>query len=210
MGIFDVLLGRTKPVAAKLDDLFGLPGALITLEASEGLVATNRAGVCYKPMAGQPFVKTEEEMRELLGLANTDGDDPNGSLKYVADKYAYQWTVITSSDFQTLVTQVHLVNTTIEGEGYGSQLLCSVFGFRPGQSGNEGSGGAGSTFSAGGMPTYLVYLYKRGTFYPFVPLPARERRDSQTEMRLEVVLKQDLKIEPDKERWMPLWELPVA
>jgi hypothetical protein len=199
VGLFDVILGRTKPVAAKLDDLFALPGATIQLEASEGLVATNRAGVCYKPMAGQSFVKTEEEMRQLLGLANTDGDDAAGTLSYEADKFGYQWTVITSSDFQTLVTQVHLVNTTIEEEGYGSQLLCSVFGFRPGPD----AGGRGG-------PTYLVYLYKRGTFYPFVPLGNQEKRDNQSELRLEIVLKSDLKIESEKERWMPLWGLPVA
>ncbi|MGH9172205.1 MAG: PspA-associated protein PspAB [Acidimicrobiales bacterium] len=208
MGILDVILGRTKPAGAKLDDLFGLPGALITLEASENLVATNSAGVCYKPMAGQPFVKTEEEMRQLLGLAGTDGDDPSGSMRYEGDKYGYQWTVISSSDFQTLVTQVHLVNTTIEGEGYGAQLLCSVFGFHAGPDGSEGAPGSGSGNYGGS--TYLVYLYKRGTFYPFVPLGGRERRDSQTELTLEAVLKHDLKIEPDKERWMPLWSLPVT
>jgi hypothetical protein len=132
-------------------------------------------------------------------LANTDGDDVGGKLSYEGDKFGYQWTVITSGDFQTLVTQVHLVNTTIEEEGYGSQLLCSVFGFRPGPD-SSGHGG----------PVYLVYLFKRGTFYPFVPAAGHEKRDNQSELRLEVVLKQDLKIEPEKERWMPLWGLPVA
>ena len=29
------------------------------------------------------------------------------------------------------------------------------------------------------------------------------------ELRLAEVLKEDLKIEPQKERWMPLWGLPV-
>ena len=57
---------------------------------------------------------------------------------------------------------------------------------------------------------YLVYLYKRGTFYPFVPAAgAGERRDSETELRLQVVLADDIKIEPDKERWMALWGLPI-
>jgi len=53
--------------------------------------------------------------------------------------------------------------------------------------------------------TYLVYLYKRGTFYPFVPLPVAEKRDSDRERLLKVTLAQDLSMEPDLERWFPLW-----
>ena len=34
MGFLDSLLGRTKPVQPKLDDLFGLPSAAITLQAA--------------------------------------------------------------------------------------------------------------------------------------------------------------------------------
>lgn len=201
MRLFDVLLGRTKPASAQLDNLFGLPGAVITLRASEGLVPTLQAGVVYKPMAGQPFSKTAEEMTDLLGLGKLDGDDAAGSVRQVGDKYGYQWVVISSSDFETLVTQVHVVNTTLEEDGYGPQLLCSVFGFKP-------------EATAGTAPNteiwYLVYLYKRGTFYPFLPIGRSEKRDHESELRLEVVLKEDLKIEPDKERWMPLWGLPVS
>jgi len=54
-----------------------------------------------------------------------------------------------------------------------------------------------------------VYLYKRGTFYPFVPLGGHERRDQEAELLLENVLGNDLKIEKEKERWMALWGLPV-
>jgi hypothetical protein len=31
MGLFDSILGRTKPVAAKLDAIFALPSASVTL-----------------------------------------------------------------------------------------------------------------------------------------------------------------------------------
>ncbi|MGA8681637.1 MAG: hypothetical protein WB592_14255, partial [Acidimicrobiales bacterium] len=99
---------------------------------------------------------------------------------------------------EALVNQVHLVNTTLEDQGFGPQLLCSVFGFR------STTAGAGGTASL-----YLVYLYKRGTFYPFVPLPGREQRDVATELRLGNVLAEDLKIEKDKANWMALWGLPV-
>lgn len=189
--IVDVLLGRTKPIQANLDNLFGLSGAFITLEASSSLVPSGEAGVCYKPMAGQPFVKTTEEIEGLL----TVGGDP-ATVRQEPDQFGYHWIVLSGNDPQTLVTQCHMVNTSLAEEGYGPQLLCSVFGFGP-------------KAAAGTASTYLVYLYKRGTFYPFVPLGGHERRDQEAELVLADVLGNDLKIEKEKERWMALWGLPV-
>jgi hypothetical protein len=86
-------------------------------------------------------------------------------------------------------------------------LLCSVFAFSPIAGGaSDPTGAAGGATVAG---TYLVYLYKRGTFYPFVPLPSAEKRDSERERLLNVTLSTDLAMEQDLERWFPLWGLPV-
>ncbi len=140
-----------------------------------------------------------------------------GRVRQESDKYGYEWIVVESHDFQELVNQIHVVNTTLEEQSYGPSLLCSVFGF------SGAAGGPELAFPSGGAPspevpaaagavaasTYLVYLYKRGTFYPFLPLPGREKRDVPSELRLAEVLKEDLKLEPQKERWMPLWGLPV-
>ena len=55
----------------------------------------------------------------------------------------------------------------------------------------------------------LVYLYKRGTFYPFAPLDGgRQQRDNALELQVKGVLSEDLKIEPDLTRWMALWGAP--
>lgn len=199
MKLFDILAGRTKPAQANLDALFGLPGAFVTLQASESLVPSGEAGVCYKPAAGQPFAQTAQEMESLLGL----GDGPS-TVREDTDEYGFHWVVIgpragsPAGDPQELVNQIHLVNMTLQEQGFGPQLLCSVFGFRP------ESAAAGSPAT-----TYLVYLYKRGTFYPFVPLQGREQRDVETELRLGIVVQEDLNVEKDKANWMALWGLPV-
>ena len=83
---------------------------------------------------------------------------------------------------------------TLEQYGFGPQLLCSVFGFTEG-------GGSGRRF-------HLVYLYKRGTFYPFAPLGG-ERRDNELELRVKATLAGDLPIEPELSRWFALWGLPL-
>jgi hypothetical protein len=200
VGLLDILLGRTKPVQANLDRLFGLPGARITLEASEGLLPTGQAGVCFKPSDGQAFNATEHEIAEMLAGVGA----ATAKLGEQADSYGYRWIVIGDDDFDTLVTQVHYVNSTLQDHGYGPQLLCSVFGFSP-------AGAAapnGSSRRSGPATTYLVYLYKRGSFYPFVPTGG-EHRDNEAELRLRAVLGQDLAIEADLDRWFPLWDVPV-
>ncbi|MDR3649869.1 MAG: hypothetical protein P4L20_12315 [Acidimicrobiales bacterium] len=73
MGLFDTLLGRTKPVRANLDALFSLPSAAITLQVTAGLVPTGRAGVCFKPPAGQPFAEMQAELEQLLATPDDPG-----------------------------------------------------------------------------------------------------------------------------------------
>ena len=197
MGFLDALLGRSKPVQANLDHLFGLPAARITLEACEALQPTGQAGVCFKPATGQGLDAAEAELRSLLQLDDPiDGESvTNTELADKADEFGYRWIVLTSTDFDTLVTRVHLVNSTLEDHGYGPQLLCSVFGFVDAK-------------HPGTATTFLVYLFKRGTFYPFVPT-GNERRDNEVEMRLKNELADDLSVEKDLDRWFPIWSLPV-
>ncbi|HXZ73481.1 MAG TPA: hypothetical protein VEH31_21765, partial [Streptosporangiaceae bacterium] len=53
----------------------------------------------------------------------------------------------------------------------------------------------------------IIYLYKRGTFYPFAPLGG-ERRDNALELQVRGAVGADLKIETDLSRWFPVWGAP--
>jgi hypothetical protein len=185
----DALLGRSRPKQPKLDALFGVTGAAITLEASAGMRTTGQAAVCFKPASGEGFAAASEELRGLLELAVTEA---GSTLEVTDDRYGYRWVVLADPDTEDLVTSVHLVNATLEQHGFGPQLLCSVFGFR----------------ASGGQRSYLVYLYKRGTFYPFAPLDG-ERRDNELELRVKATLDGDLPVEPELARWFALWGLPL-
>ncbi|MGH8996220.1 MAG: PspA-associated protein PspAB [Acidimicrobiales bacterium] len=208
MGLFDTLLGRTKPVRANLDALFALPSAAVTLQTAAGLISTGSAGVCWKPPAGQSAEDLEKEVGELLDLPDDEStatavSAPAGPKTSVGtftqseDSYGYRWLLLQDPDIEDLVTRVHLANSTLTDGGWGPQLLCSVFGFTP---------QAGATPDARAF--LLVYLYKRGTFYPFAPLP-KERRDNELELRMQAVVGKDLPFEPDLSRWFPLWDAPV-
>ena len=213
MGFLDSLLGRTKPVRPNLDALFALPSAAVTLETSAGLVLSGRAGVCWMPPAGQSAADVQREISQLLdipddltgsgqataeaGQSAAKAGPSAGVLTQAEDSYGYRWLLLEDSDVEDLVNRVPLVNSLLAENGWGPQLLCSVFGVVPGA-------GADST----AKPFYIVYLFKRGTFYPFAPV-GKERRDNELELRVRSLLGSDLPVEPDLSRWFPLWDLPV-
>ena len=142
MKFLDALLGRSKPAQPKLDALFGVTGAAITLEASAGMKPTGQAAVCFKPASGQGFAAASEELQGLLELAVKEA---GSSVQVTDDRYGYRWIVLADPDPEDLVTSAHLVNSTLEQHGFGPQLLCSVFGLA----------------DPSGKRCHLVYLYKR-------------------------------------------------
>ncbi len=56
---------------------------------------------------------------------------------------------------------------------------------------------------------YWIYNYKRGAFYPFVPAPGTQARDSERELRLRAQVGAELPIEEELGRWFPLWDIPI-
>ena len=58
-------------------------------------------------------------------------------------------------------------------------------------------------------PLYVIYNFKRGTFYPFVPAGGDQQRDNERELVLKAQLSGELPIEPELSRWFPLWGIPI-
>ncbi|MFC8715473.1 hypothetical protein ACFUCQ_37050 [Streptomyces sp. NPDC057197] len=192
MGLLDILLGRSRPAPPDLDQLFALPSAAVTLQAATGFTPTGQGAVCFATVEGAAFEQTHREVQALLD-ADTDRTGPPVELS--RDSYGYSWLVSHRAPDQLpdLVNDLHAVNSALEVNGFGPQLLCSLAGFTDGTS----------------RPLALVYLYKRGSFYPFAPLPGRERRrDNALEIQVKAALAGDLRIEQDLSRWFPVWGAP--
>jgi hypothetical protein len=181
------IMGRRKPVQAKLDALFALPGAAITLQTAAGFNPTGVGSVCYREAEGAAFAQTQADVVELLNA--DEGPDVERSV----DEFGFTWLVTRQEppDVATLVTDLHAVNTTLEEQGFGPGLLCSLVSFT----------------DPTGRRLGLVYLYKQGTFYPFAPLEG-QRRDNILEIQIRDLLANDLPIEPQLQRWMPVWGAP--
>jgi hypothetical protein len=127
-------------------------------------------------------------VRELLSMG--EGKTP---VQVSKDSYGFTWLVCQhpADDIEGLVTDLHAVNSSLQAGGFGPQLLCTMLAFRDASGGRLG----------------LIYLYKRGTFYPFVPLSG-QRRDNALEMQVRGALGDDLRIEPDVGRWFAVWGAP--
>ncbi|MEV8116193.1 hypothetical protein AB0O69_15035 [Streptomyces xiamenensis] len=192
MGFLDIILGRSKPVKPDLDQLFAVPSAALTLEAGAGFTPTGLGSVCFASVEGGAFARIQDDVRGLL-----DADTPTGGVpvKFSQDGYGYTWLLAEHdpSDAAGLVNDLHAVNTLLQDGGFGPQLLCSLIGFKDDRD----------------RPLALVYLYKRGTFYPFAPLPGGgERRDTPLELQMRGLLENDLRLEKDLSRWFPVWGAP--
>lgn len=187
MRIWDSLMGRRRPVTANLDALFALPTAAITLQTAAGFTPTGLGSVCYRGAEGAAFAQTQSDVVALLDA--DEGPDVEKSV----DSFGYTWLLARQdpSDVSALVTDLHAVNTTLEAEGFGPGLLCSIVGFE----------------DQAGRALALVYLYKQGTFYPFAPLEG-QRRDNLLEIQVRDLIGNDLPVETQLQRWMPVWGAP--
>jgi hypothetical protein len=185
MGLFDVILGRSRRALSNLDALFALPNSAITLQTSLSFTPTGKGSVCYRAADGPAFAQT---MTEVVALLDND-DDPDVEL--TTDEYGFTWLTAQQDNIEALVTDLHAVNTSLEAQGFSDGLLCSLVTFTDNT----------------GRSLGLVYLYKKGTFYPFAPRDGRQR-DNLLELQVKELLKNDLPIEPELASWMAVWGAP--
>ncbi len=195
MRLFDVLLGRTRPVTPNLDVLFAIPSAADTLRAALDLRPTGAGTVCFKHPEGAAASAAQTDITGLLTL------DKTTQVSTTNDEYGYTWVtcVQPEPDLPALVTDLHAVNTTLVDAGFGPTLLCTVIGFTA----SPDRAAAGSAPRLG-----LVYLFKRGTVYPFAPT-GTQARDNAFEMEVRAHLSGDVPVEQDLARWFPVWNAPV-
>jgi hypothetical protein len=191
MGLFDVLLGRRKLEKPAADRLFALTTAYVTMETELEILSRGTAAVVFQPLQTADFTQIVRDAEEVIRGV---GEESDTTVESTDDSYGYRWVIVRDPDFDDLVVALNALSTSLEGGGYGERILCAVFAFQDAQ----------------GHPVYLIYNYKRGSFHPFVPAPgAAESRDNEHELRLRAQLGNELPIEPELERWLALWGIPI-
>jgi hypothetical protein len=188
MGLTDVLFGRKKLKKAEGEKLFALATARITLEVELGLKPSGSAAVVFKPLSAEQFVRAENELQELLDIA---AQESASRMERRSDEFGFEWLLVHDNDFEELLATVHLVASELVARGFGEQLLAAVFRFQGGE-----------------YPLYLIFGFKRGAFWPFIPKENKER-DNANELELKAKLEKELPIEQDLSRWFALFEAPL-
>jgi PspAB-like protein len=189
VGLLDALFGGRRELKAPAPDrLFAMTTAQVTLEAELGLTHRHVAGIVFQPLGTADFEAIVAETNELLrGTAEETGTE----VESADDEFGYRWLVLRDPDFEDLVVSLNTVSTQLQSGGYGGRLLACVF-----------------SFEEKGRDVYLIYNFKRGAFYPFVP-SGDKSRDTERELRLKAQLANELPLEEDVSRWFPLWEIPL-
>ncbi|HEV3479101.1 MAG TPA: hypothetical protein VG144_06590 [Gaiellaceae bacterium] len=189
MGLRDALFGRRGLKKAQREAIFALPAAAVTMEVELGLKPAGVAAVIFKPLSAGEFVRAENELQELLDVAARDS---SSKLERTSDSYGYEWLIVRDEHFEDLVTTVHLIGSELAARGFGEQLLAAAF-----------------RFEGGKLPVLWIYGYKRGAFWPFVPMGEGQERDNPEELELKAKLEKELPIEPDLSRWFGLFGAPL-
>ena len=189
MGFLDALLGGRRKLSGPAPDrLFAMSTAYVQLETGLGIKSREAAGLVFQPLGTADFESLMKDTEELLASAS---QDTGTTTETKADEYGYRWAILRDPDFEDIVVAINTVSSQLESGGYGDRLLCAVF-----------------AFEENGKPIYWIYNYKRGTFYPFVPA-GKQKRDSEREFRLKAQMADELPLEQEIGRDLPLWDIPI-
>ena len=191
MGLLDALTGRHQVKGPAPDRLFAITTAYITLQSEHQIEPAGSAAIVFQALATSEFEATLREMEEVV---KATGGESGTQVATQDDSYGYRWMVLKGPAIEDLAVGINAVSSSIETAGHGERLLCAVWAF----------------VDANRRQLYFIYNYKRGYWYPFVPQPgSANERDTERELRLKAQMSADLPMEPELERWFPLWGIPI-
>jgi hypothetical protein len=198
MGLRDILTGRHEVKGPAPDRLFAISTAYVALQTEHQIEPAGAAAIVFQALQTSEFESTIKEMEEVVKA--TGGE--NGTQVHTEDdSFGYRWMVLRDGSVEDLAVGINAVSGSIETAGHGERLLCAVFAFKDGKQ----------------RPVYFIYNYKRGFWYPFVPASGSStssstqptERATERELQLKAQMASELPIEPELERWFPLWGIPI-
>jgi hypothetical protein len=195
VGLRDILTGRHTVKGPAPDRLFAISTAYITLQTEHQIDPAGTAAIVFQALATSEFEATLREMEEVV---KATGGESGTTVSTEDDSYGYRWMVLRNPpdapSVEDLAVGINAVSSSIETAGHGERLLCAVFAFADAQK----------------RRVYFIYNYKRGYWYPFVPDPTgSQARLTERELQLKAQMSSELPIEPELERWFPLWGIPI-
>ena len=199
MGLRDILTGRSAVKGPAPDRLFAITTAYVGLQSEHDINPAGSAAIVFQALANAEFQAT---LKDMEAVVRATGGDSGTQVASQDDSFGYRWMVLRNPDgkpsIEDLAVGINAVSGSIEEAGHGERLLCAVFAFND------------TTNLAGSGRVYFIYNYKRGYWYPFVPAPGQQQRSTERELQIKAQVAAELPIEPELERWFPLWGIPIS
>jgi len=195
VGLRDILTGRHEVKGPAPDRLFAISTAYVTLQAEYQIEPVGTAAIVFQALATSEF---EATLRDMEAVVTATGGESGTKVSTQDDSFGYRWMVLRNPDgapsVEDLAVGINAVSGSIETAGHGERLLCAVFAF----------------VDARKQRIYFIYNYKRGAWYPFVPAPGtQQERSTERELQIKAQMSSELPLEPEIERWFPLWGIPI-
>jgi len=190
MGFLDPLLGRRKTKASAPDRLFAITTAYVTLQTGQGINPAGAAAIVFQPLPTGEFQQIVSDVEETV---RGTGQETGTNVETKDDEFGYRWMILRDDEVEDLAVGINAVTDALEINGYKDRVLSAVFAFK----------------DTNTKPLYLIYNYKRGSWYPFVPAGGDKQRDTERELQLKAVLSSELPLEAELDRWFPLWGIPI-
>jgi hypothetical protein len=183
-------MGKRKLAGPAPDRLFAMSTAYVKLETELSITTAGSAAIVFQPLATADFAGIVKDMEQVVEATAADSGI---KVESDDDSYGFRWLILRGQDFDGLVVGVNAVSGALESGGYGDRVLCAVFAFQ-----DESK-----------QRLYWIYNYKRGFFYPFVPAGGEQQRNVEREFVVKAQVGSELPVEPENERWFPLWGIPI-
>jgi hypothetical protein len=195
VGLRDILTGRHQVAGPAPDRLFAIATAYVTLQSEHQIDPAGSAAIVFQALATSEFESTLRDTEEVVKA--TCGDSGT-TVATEDDSYGYRWMILRNAagtpSVEDLAVGINAVSSSIESAGHGERLLAAVFAFTDAQK----------------RRVYFIYNYKRGFWYPFVPDPQNpQQRLTERELQIKAQMESELPMEPELERWFPLWGIPI-
>ena len=185
--------GARRPSRSRRQDrLFALTTAYITLETEHNITTRGEAAIVFQPVDTADF----DEDRHGDGGARARhrrGDRARRSTRR-DDTFGYRWMILRDPDVEDLVV----------GDQRGQRRARRRRLRRPHARG-------GLRLQGRARPPAVPHLQLQARH--LVPVRARRgasrQRDAERELQLKAILDPELPVEPELERWFPMWGIPI-
>ena len=196
MGLRDILTGRHTVKGPAPDRLFAISTAYVTLQAEHQIDPAGMAAIVFQALATSEFETTLREMEEVV---TATGGESGTTVASQDDSFGYRWMVAAQPPWRAerrRPRRRHQRRLQLDRDG---RLRRAPAVRRVRVRGRaEAAGSTSSTTTSAATGTRSCR-----------PRRQPSERSTERELQLKAQMAGELPIEPELERWFPLWGIPI-